>query len=50
MDINGKVIQQEDIINGYSHSIDLSNIDSGVYFIQLVGSQETKTERLVVKH
>lgn len=50
IDINGKIIKQIDQTYNYSHTIDLTNIDTGIYFIQLVGANETITERLVVKH
>jgi hypothetical protein len=50
MDINGKVIRSVETNANYSATVDMSNIDSGIYFIQFISNNETKTERLVVKH
>jgi len=50
IDVNGKVVKHMELGNQFSCSLDITNVDTGIYFIQYSGDNDSKTERLVVKH
>lgn len=50
LDLNGRVVAEYQVENKTSLSIDLLNMDSGIYFIQIVGNASIAPEKLVVKH
>ena len=37
------------VADGYLHSLDVSQLPNGLYYIQLVGKQGTVTKELVVR-
>jgi len=46
-DVNGKIILEKQLFEG-SQEIDISNINSGIYFVKLKNNTELKTEKLII--
>ena len=49
-DISGRVVAEYIIENKTSLSIDLKNMVSGIYFIQIIGNANIAPQKLVIKH
>ena len=50
IDVNGKIISEIDLLNfNQSRSIDISNFTSGVYFIQIQGTENAVVKRLIIE-
>ncbi|MFN8325472.1 MAG: T9SS type A sorting domain-containing protein [Flavobacteriaceae bacterium] len=49
-DVAGKIVLTKKAINFYTTSVDVSNISSGMYFVEIVSDQKNKvTKKLIIK-
>jgi len=51
-DVNGRTLYQQSlpqVIDGYLHSLDVSRLPNGLYYVQLVGEDGVVTRELVVQ-
>lgn len=49
LDVNGRILRSEKITGREIHSLDVSNLKSGVYFLKMTGEQGRIVRRIVVE-
>ena len=50
LDITGRTVQTTEIIQGDKTSIDVSQLQNGIYFVQVTGNGHSTTQKIIVKH
>ncbi len=48
--VNGQLLQQVNVENALSKDVDVSNLASGVYLLQVISSTDNHTQKIIIQH